>query len=182
MADNAGARTARKNKDDLVKDSQAIIKGHENAKKWLTENELVLKNEEPTMSTMASALYQLCSGRFHHPKDMVTGMRAIAMCMEEVIQTRHTTIALDTVKEQVEDISSEGSEGRDRRISRRRTDGDEGNGREDEEPEGKRTKRRRRKDHRKGSTISNETDIRAGTKRRTRRPRRKTSASAPKMK
>jgi len=107
MADNAGARTARKNKDDLVKESQAMIKSHESAKKWLTENDLVLKNEDPTMSTMATALYQLCSGRFHQPKDMVTGMRAIAICMEEIIQTRHTTIALDTVKEQVEDIIKE---------------------------------------------------------------------------
>ena len=87
MADNTGTRTARKSKDDLVKESQATIKGHETVKKWLTKNELVLKNEEPTMSTMATALYQLCSGRFHQPKDMVTGMRAIAICMEEIIQT-----------------------------------------------------------------------------------------------
>ena len=107
MADNAGTRMARKSKDNLVKESQATIKGHETAKKWLTENELVLKNEEPTMSTMATALYQLCSGRFHQLKDMVTSMRAIAICMEEIIQTRHTTNALDTIKEQVDDIVKE---------------------------------------------------------------------------
>jgi len=99
-----------KNKDDLVKESQAVIKGPESARKWLTENELVLKGEELTMSTMTSTLLQLCSGRFHQPKDMVCGMRATAICMEEIIRTRHTANALDTVKEQVEDIVKEAKE------------------------------------------------------------------------
>ena len=107
MADTAGTRTSRKNKDDLVKDSQAIIRGPETAKKWLTENELTLKGEELTMSTMAATLIQLCSGRFPQPKEMICGMRAIAICMEKIIHTRYTTNALDTVKEQVDDIVKE---------------------------------------------------------------------------
>jgi vacuolar-type H+-ATPase subunit H len=110
MADNAGTRASCKNKDEAVKESQAFIKGPESAKKWLTENELTLKDEELTMSSMAAALLQLCSGRFHQLKDTVCGMRAIALCMEEIIQTRHTTNALDTVKEQVEDIVKEARE------------------------------------------------------------------------
>jgi len=89
MTDIAVTRTARKNKDDLVKDSQTVIRGPESAKKWLTENELTLKGEELTMSSMAAALLQLCSGRFHQLKDMICGMRAIAICMEEIIQTHH---------------------------------------------------------------------------------------------
>ena len=100
MAETAGTRASRKNKDEAVKESQAIIKGPESAKKWLIENEITLKGEELTMSSMTAALFQLCSGRYHQPKDMVCGIRAIAICMEEIIQTRHTTNALDTVKEQ----------------------------------------------------------------------------------
>jgi len=107
MADTAGTRTSRKNKDDLVKDSQTIIRGLETAKKWLINSELTLKGEDLTLSTMVATLYQLCSGRFHQLKDMVCGMRAVAICMEEIIQSRYTTNALDTVKEQVDDIHQE---------------------------------------------------------------------------
>ena len=107
MADTAGTRTARKNKDDLVKDSQTVIRGPETAKKWLTDNELTLKGEDLTLSTMVATLLQLCSGKFHQPKDMVCGMRAVAICLEELIQSRHTINALDTVKEQVDDIVKE---------------------------------------------------------------------------
>jgi len=110
MADTAGTRTSRKNKDDLVKDSQTIIRGLETAKKWLIDSELTLKGEDLTLSTMVATLYQLCSGRFHQLKDMVCGMRAVAICMEEIIQSRYTTNALDTVKEQVDDIVKEAKE------------------------------------------------------------------------
>jgi len=41
---------------------------------------------------------------------MVSGMRAIALCMEETMQTRHTNTALDTVKEQVEEMVKEAKE------------------------------------------------------------------------
>jgi hypothetical protein len=107
MADTAATRTQRKNKDDAVKESQSTIRGADPAKKWLVENELITKGEDHTMSMMASALFQLCSGKFPQPKDMINGMRAIAICMEEIIQTRHTSDALDTIKEQVEDIVKE---------------------------------------------------------------------------
>jgi len=52
-------------------------------------------------------LLQLCSGKFLLLKDMVTGMRAIALCMEELMQMRHTNTALDTIKEQVEEMVKE---------------------------------------------------------------------------
>jgi len=100
----ASTRGLRKAKEDLVRESQAIIKGPDTAKKWLFENELVLKGENLSMMTMTMALQQLSSGRFLQPRDMIHGMRAIAMCMEEIIQTRHTSEALDTITEQVEDI------------------------------------------------------------------------------
>ena len=56
------------------------------------------------MNMMASALFQLSSGSFLQPKEMITGMRAIAFCIEEITQTRHTNEVLDTVMEQVEDV------------------------------------------------------------------------------
>jgi len=107
MADTAGTRTLRKNKDDIVKESQSTIKDPDSAKKWLIENDILIKGEEYTMSMMTAALFQLCSGKFPQPKEMINGMRAIATCMEEIIQTRHTTDTLDTIKEQVEDIVKE---------------------------------------------------------------------------
>ena len=107
MAETSATRVTRKNKEDLVRDSQLNITGHESARKWLNDNELTLKGEVPTMSSLIAALLQLCSGRFLLPKDMVTGMRAIALCMEELMQTRHTNTALDTIKEQVEEMVKE---------------------------------------------------------------------------
>jgi len=105
MADTT--RVTRKAKEDLLRDSQSTIKGPDSAKKWLIDNELMLKGEDLSMSTLAAALFQLCSGKFTLPKDMVSGMRAIALCMEEIIQIRYTSDALDTIKEQVEDIVKE---------------------------------------------------------------------------
>jgi len=110
MADTSATRVTRKNKEDLVRESQLTITGHNSARKWLIDNELTLKGEVPTMSSLIAALFQLCSGRFLLPKDMVSGMRAIALCMEETMQTRHTNTALDTVKEQVEEMVKEAKE------------------------------------------------------------------------
>ena len=104
MADSAGTRNARRAKDDLVKESQAAVKGPESAKAWITDNELVIKGEGLTIGTLTTALYHLCSGKFTQPKEMISGIRAIAICLEEINQTRYTSDALDTVKEQVEEV------------------------------------------------------------------------------
>jgi hypothetical protein len=104
MAETAGARGQRKAKEDLIRESQANIRNLETARKWLNDNELAIKGENLTMSTMVLALQHLSSGRFTQPKDMISGMRAVAMCIEEIMQTRHTSEALDTITEQVEDV------------------------------------------------------------------------------
>ena len=104
MADSAGTKSTRKAKDDMVKESQAAIKGPELAKVWITDNELVIKGECLTVRTLTTALYHLCSGKFMQPKEMISGIRAIAMCLEELNQMRYTSEALDTVKEQVEEV------------------------------------------------------------------------------
>jgi len=107
MADITATRVTRKAKDELLRDSQTTIKDPDTARKWLTDNELTLKGESLNMTALAAALYQLCSSKFTLPKDMISGMRAIAISMEEIIQSRYTTDALDTVREQVEDIVKE---------------------------------------------------------------------------
>ena len=107
MADTTATRVTRKAKDELLRDSQAIIKDPDTARKWLNDNELMLKGENPNATTLMAALFQLCSSKFTLPKDMICGMRAIALCMEETIQSKYTTDALDTVREQVEDIVKE---------------------------------------------------------------------------
>ena len=107
MADTTATRVTRKAKDELLRDSQVIIKDPDTARKWLNDNELMLKGENPNATTLTAALFQLCSGKFTLPKDMICGMRAIALCMEETIQSKYTTDALDTVREQVEDIVKE---------------------------------------------------------------------------
>jgi len=104
MADSAGSRNARRAKDDMVKDSQAAIRGPESAKTWIIDNELAIKGECLTIGTLTTALFQLCSGKFTQPKEMISGIRAIAICLEELNQTRCTSDALDTVKEQVEEV------------------------------------------------------------------------------
>ena len=104
MADAAGTRNSKKAKDDMVKESQAAIRGPETAKKWITDNELAIKGECLTTGTLTTALFQLCSGKFTQTKEMISGIRAIALCFEELNQTRYTSEALDTVKEQVEKV------------------------------------------------------------------------------
>lgn len=52
---------------------------------------------------MTSALLQLSS----QLKEMMTRMQAIALCMEKIVQTHHTTKALDIVIGQVEDVVKE---------------------------------------------------------------------------
>ena len=72
MADSAGTRTARRTKDDLVKESQAMIRGPGSAKAWMTDNELVIKGECLTIGTLTMALYHLCSSKFTQPKEMIS--------------------------------------------------------------------------------------------------------------
>lgn len=104
MAESAGTRNAKRAKDDMVKESQAAVKGPESAKAWITDNELVIKGECITIGTLTTALYHLCSGKFMQPKEMINGIQAIAICLEELNQMRYTSKALDTVKEQVEEV------------------------------------------------------------------------------
>ncbi|KIM45758.1 hypothetical protein M413DRAFT_7871 [Hebeloma cylindrosporum] len=84
MADLAAMRVTRKNKEDLLRDSQTIIKDIESMQKWLVDNDLMLKGEDISLPTLAAALFQLCSGKFTLPKDIISCMRAIALCMEEI--------------------------------------------------------------------------------------------------
>ena len=88
----------------MVKESQAAVKGPESAKAWITDNELVIKGECITIGTLTTALYHLRSGKFTQPKEMINGIRAIAICLEELNQTRYMSEALDMVKEQVEEV------------------------------------------------------------------------------
>ena len=107
MSNAANARITRKAKEDLLKDSQMLIKNPNTTSKWLKDNELTPKGENVSLPTLAAALFQLCSGRYTLPRDMVTGMRAIAICMEGLLQERHTTEASDLIKDQVEEIIKE---------------------------------------------------------------------------
>ena len=72
MADSAGTRTTRKTKDDLVKESQATIRGPDSAKAWMTDNKLVIKGECLIIGTLTMVLYHLCSGKFTQPKEMIS--------------------------------------------------------------------------------------------------------------
>ena len=107
MAETVGARNLWKVKEDIIRESQTNIKDPESVKKWLLENDLAVKGEGITMSMIVSALQQLSSGWFIYPKDMVSGMRAVVICLEEAIQDQHTNIAMDMIMEQVEDIVKE---------------------------------------------------------------------------
>ena len=68
---------------------------------------MAVKGEGITMLTIVLALQQLSSEWFIHLKDMVSGMRVVAICLEEAIQDWHMNIAMDTIMEQVEDIVKE---------------------------------------------------------------------------
>ena len=72
MADSAGTRNTRRAKDDLVKESQAAVKGPESTKAWITDNELVIKGKGLMIGTLTTALYHLCSSKFTQPKEMIS--------------------------------------------------------------------------------------------------------------
>jgi hypothetical protein len=75
--------------------------------KWLIENNLIVRGDFHEMKTLTSALLQLSSGKFSQLKEMMTGMQVIALCMEKIVQTHHTTKALDMVIGQVKDVMKE---------------------------------------------------------------------------
>jgi len=107
MAETAGTRSSRKTKEGLFKEPRTNIKGPESARKWLIENDLIVGGNFHGIKTLTSALLQLSLGKFSQLKEMMTRMRAIALCTEEIVQTRHTTEALDMVIGRVEDFVKE---------------------------------------------------------------------------
>jgi hypothetical protein len=88
MVELADARNLQKIKEELIRESQANIKGTKSAKSWLIKSRLIVKDKHHSMNIMASTLFQLSSGNFPQPKEMINGMQAIVFCMEEIIQTQ----------------------------------------------------------------------------------------------
>jgi len=106
MVETASMRSSWKTKEGLFKELQTNIKP-ESAMKWLIENDLIVRGDFHRMKTLTSALLQLSSGTFSQLKKMITRIQAIALCMENIVQTHHMTEALDMVIGKVEDIVKE---------------------------------------------------------------------------
>ena len=78
------ARITKKAKEELIKDSQSSIKNLGSAKKWLIGNKYIIEGEPTNISSMATALLQRLSGTTLVVRDIINGIRAVAICLEEV--------------------------------------------------------------------------------------------------
>jgi len=107
QVDAQTARLTKKAKEDLVKDSQSNIKNLGSAKKWLIDNRHVIEGEPATIGSMATALLQISSGSTLVVRDMINGIRAVAIYMEELGKEEQAKEAVQMIKGQVDGMMDE---------------------------------------------------------------------------
>jgi len=105
--DTQTAKLTRKGKEDLLKDSQSSIKSLGTARKWLIENKYIIEGEPASVSTMVTALLQISSGPTLVVREMINGIRAVAIYLEEVGRVEGAKEALEMMRGHVNEIIDE---------------------------------------------------------------------------
>src|SRR5271155_1751026 len=103
------ARTASKlSKMDIIRDSQSSIKSFDTAKKWLTDHEYVINGEELSAPALVMALLYLANGRLNTTSQLINGIRAAAICLDEVSTERgNPDIAKDAAEAALTELTTE---------------------------------------------------------------------------
>ena len=82
---NSDARPSNKpTKADIIKNSQSNIKSSEAAKKWLTDHDYIIPGEDLSTSALTMALFYIANGRINTPSQLVNGIRAVALCLDDI--------------------------------------------------------------------------------------------------
>jgi hypothetical protein len=92
---------SRKTKAELIRESQCNIKDEVSATRWLTKNELIIPGETTTMATLTMALLYISSGKYDQ-KEMINGIRAIAICHDSVLQQSKVNETMEKVTDELD--------------------------------------------------------------------------------
>src|SRR5271155_67219 len=100
--------TGKPSKIDIIKDSQSNIKSFDTAKKWLVDHEYVIHGEELSIPALVMALLYLANGRLSTTSQLVNGIRAAAICLDEVSTDRgNPNPAKDTDESAMTELATE---------------------------------------------------------------------------
>lgn len=77
-------KITEKAKQDLVRNSQSKVKCRDSARRWLADNNLIIEGETTTIATLSMALLWIADGRLNAIIDWISGMRAVALCMDSL--------------------------------------------------------------------------------------------------
>src|SRR5271155_5052426 len=100
--------TSKPSKMDIIRDSQSSIKSFNTAKKWLIDHEYVIHGEELSVPALVMALLYLANGRLNTTSQLVNGIRAAAICLDEVNTERgNPDIAKDAAEAALTELTTE---------------------------------------------------------------------------
>ena len=103
-------QTQKPSKADIIKDSQSHIKNTETAKKWLGDHDYIIIGEDLSITALTMALFYLANGRVSTPSQLVNGIRAIALCLDEIgTDQNNTSSAKDFAEATAAEIAAETS-------------------------------------------------------------------------
>ena len=96
--------TAKPSKAEIVRNSQSNIKNIDAAKKWLYEHEYIVPGENLSASVLTMALLYLANGRINTATQLMNGIRAVAICLDDIAsEITHP----DTLKDAIETTATE---------------------------------------------------------------------------
>ena len=100
--------TSKPSKMDIIRDSQSSIKSFDTAKKWLIDHEYVIHGEELSVPALVMALLYLANGRLNTTSQLVNGIRAAAICLDEVNTERgNPDLAKDAAEAALTELTTE---------------------------------------------------------------------------
>ena len=103
-------QTNKPSKADIIKESQSHIKNTEAAKKWLADHDYIITSEDLSISALTMALFYLANGRVNTPSQLVNGIRAVALCLDELGNDRNSlSYARDIAEATATELAAETS-------------------------------------------------------------------------
>jgi len=95
-------------KADIIKESQSHIKTTETAKKWLADHDYIIVGEDLSISALTMALFYLANGRVCTSSQLVNGIRAIALCLDEIgVDRGNPSLAKEAAETTASELAAE---------------------------------------------------------------------------
>src|SRR5271156_2712785 len=99
VADSSSLGSKSRKTTSILKDSRLNIVNAASAKKWLTKEELLIKGEDVSTTSLAKALMWLAAGDKCTVEQLVDGIRAVALCLEGCGRGEVADAAVSEIKE-----------------------------------------------------------------------------------